>query len=118
MYLPLYPHYRLLPVSPYCGNLNSHLLQASIGKKTELTSNTKLAAISRATSSNSMLNYFCPEIESNVQFDRTRDFIERTQFDRTANGCNKENRKKPVRNHQKTAQFSQFDALKYPLWLW
>ena len=36
-----------------------------------------------------------PEIELNVLFDRTRDFIERDQFDRIANGCNKETRKKP-----------------------
>ena len=41
-------------------------------------------------------NLSAPEIESNVQFYRTRDFIERAQFDRTANGCNKENRKKPL----------------------
>ena len=31
--------------------------------------------------------FSAPEIESNVQFHRTRDFIERAQFDRTANGC-------------------------------
>ena len=57
------------------------------------------------------------EVGSNVQFDRTRDFIERTQFDRTANGCGKETKKKPVWKYQKTAEFSQCDALKYPLWL-
>ena len=38
---------------------------------------------------------YAPEIESDVQFDRTRDFIERAQLDQIANGCNKENRKKP-----------------------
>ena len=53
-----------------------------------------------------------PEIKSNVKFDRTRDFIECAEFDRTANGCNKEHRKNPSENLKNEAEFLQLDAVK------
>ena len=57
--------------------------------------------IRRATSSKLMLNYFS-DIELNMQFDQTGFLIEHAQFDRTANSCNKETRKKnPSENFKK-----------------
>ena len=66
--------------------------------KQEQTSNTKLAVISRATPTYSMLNSLCASnkiernsieraIQSKVQFNQTRDLIGRAKFDRTANVC-------------------------------
>ena len=81
-----------------CFTLTGALLGDSLWEVSEPRISTKLVIPNWQWLVEQLLQIQCwilsaPEIDSNVQFDRTRDFIERTEIDWTANGCNKENRK-------------------------
>ena len=95
-------------VLDYCCTFELHCFYFSLSSIIYvITSNTKLAAISRATSW-IMLNSPCAW----NRIERAPIRSNRQRLQQRNSGKN------PVWKPQKTAEFSQFDALKYPLWLW
>ena len=48
---------------------------------------------------------FNAELSLRLKSNRTRDFIERAEFDQTANGVNKENRKTRLKTSKNIAEF-------------